>query len=316
MSWRKLPRSARLFIVIFLYAAVLAGHVFAVNFYVTRFSDKVDSKEIAVAVKDIPLHTVIRQEDLALKRVRLADVVDGAFTSTNVAVGKESTAPMSRNEQLTVQKINEVVKREGQMIIEIPGEWLLSFPKSLRRLDKIRLLPVYQITARERDGILLPGEAAASSAGVVSSGTNGPAKANGGTNGSAAASGGADGSAAASGGVGIQALAIGAQNGSAATNGATFSQAAGNVDRSIAVSPLAERIRQNEKLTGDITVAYFKDTSANEVADQAGEGSVEDTPRLHATNVGARLEVALTPEQFAFLQDLALNRYKFVVSYN
>ncbi|WP_040951686.1 SAF domain-containing protein [Gorillibacterium massiliense] len=233
MSWRKLPRSARLLLIAVLYAAVLTGHVFAVHLYVTRFSEKVDSREIAVAVRDIPPHTVLTSDDIALRRIRYSDLVDGAYTSLESAVGKESAAFIGSNEQLTPGKVNEAIKREGEMIVEIPEDWLLSFPKSLRRLDEIRLHPVYQ----------KKGEAT-------------------------------------------------------------------EVPASYVPVPL-----ESSELSG-ITVAYFKDASANEVGDEAGNGGDSaDSRRLKASSVGARLEVALTEPQFDLLQSLAIQQYRFIVSY-
>ena len=231
MSWRKLPRSARLFLVAFFYVAVLAGHVLIVHMYVTRFSEKVDSRQIAVALRDISPHTVLTAEDIALKRVRYPNVVDGAYTEVDALVGKESASFISRNEQVTPGKVNEAIKGEDEMIVEIPEEWLLSFPQSLRRLDVIRLHAVYQDDGNPADGDFTP--------------VSGPP--------------------------------------------------AGT-----------------DELSG-LTVAYFKDSSANEVGETSGESS--ESRRLLANSVGARLEVALTDIQFQRMQSLAGQSYKFIVSY-
>ena len=255
----KLPQSVRLLIALVIYAAIFVGHVTGVNYYVKNYSEVVDSKEVVVTVREIPLHKVIHLEDLSIKRVRLSDLVGGAILDLNSIIGKETQAPMGKNEQFTADKINTVVKKEGEMIIEIPSEWVMSFPKSIRRLDKVSLLPVEDKSKNPRVDNMAPENQQVS---------------------------------------GLQGSANGV---------------AGNKE-----DPNAQLlVEAREKLKG-ITVAYFKDNSANEITDSLPPNSTtvsDSTPRINASNLGARLEVAVSPEQWAVINKLTSNNYKFVVSY-
>ncbi|MCY9665860.1 SAF domain-containing protein [Paenibacillus alginolyticus] len=256
----KLPQSVRLLIVVVTYAAIFIGHVAGVNYYVKNYSEKVDSKEVVVTTKEIPLHTVIRTEDLTIKRVRLSDLVGGAIVDPDTIVGKETQAPMGKNEQFNADKINTVVKKEGEMIIEIPTEWVMSFPKSLRRLDKVSLLPVADTTKNAR--------------------------------------------------VDFTATANQQSN---SVQGSASVTAGGMKD-----DPNAPILAEARELLKGLTVAYFKDNTANEITDAlpANSNAVKDSaPRINSSNLGARLELAVTPEQWAMIYKLTQNTYKFVISY-
>lgn len=257
----KLPQSVRLLIAIVIYAAVFVGHVAGVNYYVEHYSEKVDSKEVVVTTKDIPLHTVIRADDLAVKRVRLNDLISGVIIDPGEIVGKETQAPMGKNEQFNADKINTVVKREGEMIIEIPNEWVMSFPKSLRRLDKVSLLPVIDTSKSAR----------------------------------------------------VDFTASASQQTNSVQGSASVTAGGIKEDPNAAFLATAK-----EQLAG-ITVAYFKDNTANEITDTLPPNSnaVKDSsPRINSSNLGARLEVAVTSEQWATISKLAQSNYKFVISYH
>ncbi|MGF7033427.1 hypothetical protein J2T17_004375 [Paenibacillus mucilaginosus] len=238
----RLPRSGRLAAVLLLYVMVLVGQIGLVNFYVKNFSEKVDSKTVVVATRDIKLHSVIGPQDVTTKLVRLNNLVPGALTDLEEVIGKESTTPIAMNEQINLVKIDTVIKKEGEMIVEIPNEWVLSFPKSLRRMDHVMLLPVEQPKMKA------------------------PATAN----------------------------------------------AAPTLDLG---APAAALLTDAEMKLKGLTVAYFKDNSANEVRDNTIQENQNDAPRLSSTNIGARLEVAMSPEQFKLMQELAKKEYKFVISY-
>ncbi|GGG18774.1 SAF domain-containing protein [Paenibacillus abyssi] len=247
MKFSKMPRSLRLLIVLVLYVGLFAGHVTGVNYYVENYSEKVDSREVVVTVNEIPLHTVINEEDVAMKSIRLSDLVDGAMTDPAEIVGKETQAPMGVNEQFHPSKINTIVKKTGEMILEIPSEWVLSFPKSLRRMDKISFLPVLQKNANGRVDIPISASPESAPVPVIADDLN------------------------------------------------------------------AKQLSESRKLLENVTVAYFKDNSANEVTDSTTV--TEFGPRLSSSNLGARLEVAMSPEQWDMLQKLTQKNYKFVISY-
>lgn len=255
----KLPQALRLLIALVIYAAIFVGHVAGVNYYVENYSEKVDSKEVVVTAKEIPLHTVIRSEDISIKRVRLSDLVGGAIVDPAVILGKETQALMGKNEQFTASKINTVVKKEGEMIIEVPTEWVTSFPKSLRRLDKVSLLPVVDMSKSARVDFT-----------------------------------------------------------ATANQQANSMQGSASVTSGIKEDPNAPLLAEaKEKLMG-ITVAYFKDNTANDISDTLPPNSTalsDPTPRLNSSNPGARLEVAVSSEQWEMINKLTQKNYKFVISY-
>lgn len=255
----RLPQTIRLFIVLVIYAAVFVGHIAGVNFYVNNFSEKVDSKEVVVTTKEIPLHTVINPEDLEIKRIRLNDLVVGAVNEMDVIVGKETQVPMGKNEQFTPDKINTVVKKEGEIIFEIPSEWVLSFPKSMRRLDKVSILPVMDLTKNAKADFSITSNQQSNSV-----------------------------------------------------------QGSVNASTGIKDDPNTDLITKAKELLKGITVAYFKDSTANEITDTLPPNSnavADSTPRINSSNLGARLEVAVNVDQWELIKLLVQNNYKFVISY-
>lgn len=256
----KLPQTVRLLITLLIYAGVFVGHIAGVNYYIENYSEKVDSKEIVVTVREIPIHTVIYPEDITVKRVRIGGLVSGAISDPEQIIGKETQAPMGENEQFTTDKINTVVKKEGEMILELPTEWVMSFPKSLRRLDKVALLPVVDSSKNTR----------------------------------------------------VDFSATANQQGNSVEGSANIT--AGGIKD----DPNASILVEAKQLLAGITVAYFKDNTANEITDTLPPNSnvVNDsTPRINSSNLGARLEVAVNSEQWAMINKLTQNNYKFVISY-
>lgn len=245
----KLPRMLRLGFVLLMYCAVLTLHIFLVYYYNSEFAEKIETRPIVRVIQSTPPHTLLQEQNLEIKNVRFEDIVEGAYTSIEDVIGKETTTQLETNEQITSSKINEVIKTEGQMIVEIPSSWILSFPQSLRRLDKVVFWPTTDPKDANKSatqvGFINPNPAAA------------------------------------------------------ATN-----NTASTVD---------EKLTNNDFMITDVTVAYFKDSEANDVEDSSIEyGSA---PRLKANSVGSRLEVAIGKEDFQKMTELAQTGYKFVIGY-
>lgn len=254
--YNQLPRAVRLLFVLLLYGCVFIAHVAGVNYYVTHLSEKVDSKEVIVASRDIPLHTIITMEDIMVKRIRYGHLVSGAISDVDEVVGREAQTQIVHNEQLNPAKLNSAVKLEGEMIVEVPVEWGLSFPKSLRRLDKLSFLPVLQTA--------------------------------------------------------LQPTLQNNQTSQTSDEQAHSTEDAGGALNQDTRSN--ELLEKAETLLKHITVAYFKDNSANEVVDSL-DNNQDSSPRLRSSNLGARLEVAMSEEQWVLFRELRLKQYKFVISY-
>lgn len=243
----KLPRMLRLVFVLIMYCVVLVVHISLVYFYNSTLADKVETKPIVRVIQSMPPHTLLQEANLEIKNVKFEDIVEGAYTNIDEVIGKETTTQLELNEQITASKINEVIKKEGQMIVEIPSTWVLSFPQSLRRLDKVVFWP----TIDPKD---------------IKKTTE-----------------------------------ISAINPSQPPSASNVNVA------------LPEEIISNTSMITDVTVAFFKDSQANDVEDSTvDDGSA---PRLKANSVGSRLEVAIGKEDFQKMTELAQKGYKFVVGY-
>lgn len=140
----KLPMGVRMLIIATIYAVILIGHIGIVYYYNKNVAEVVDTKEIVVATREIGIHQVITADDVKLEPVKLKNMIPGAYESLDDVVGKESQVKIVVNDQLHESKIGVKVKEEGEMIIEMPQDWVISFPKSLRRFDKINILPIEQ----------------------------------------------------------------------------------------------------------------------------------------------------------------------------
>lgn len=240
----KLPRMLRLLLVLMVYCVVLVVHISLVYFYNDKFAVKIETRPVVRVIQSTAPHTLLQEENLEIKNVKFDDIVEGAYTNIDEVIGKETTTQLEKNEQITASKINEVIKLEGQMIVEIPSTWVLSFPQSLRRLDKVVFWP----TIDPKD----------------------------------------------------------AKN-STLDNGMT------NPSQPTSSVAVETEIVNDTSMIADVTVAYFKDSQANDVEDSTvDDGSA---PRLKANSVGSRLEVAIGKEDFQKMTELAQQGYKFVVGY-
>jgi hypothetical protein len=74
---------------------------------------------------------------------------------------------------------------------------------------------------------------------------------------------------------------------------------------------ISDITKNKEPLLTGITIAYFKDSSSNDVIDPSDASA----PRVKSSGVGSRIELSVTDEQWAIVRDLAMKGYKFVIGY-
>jgi hypothetical protein len=70
-------------------------------------------------------------------------------------------------------------------------------------------------------------------------------------------------------------------------------------------------VKNKEPLLKGVTIAYFKDSSSNDVIDPNDASA----PRVKSSGVGSKIELSFTDEQWAIVRDLAMKGYKFVIGY-
>jgi hypothetical protein len=248
-----MPRGIKMVFYMMLIALVLGGQLLCVNLYITKLESKVDSKSV-VRVKGnanpIITHTVITADMVEIKPVRLEDVQPNGFVSIDDVVGKEATVPLDPREQITSSKINVALKKEGETTIEFPNAWLISFPQSMRRLDKVRLW----VAGDPKDF----------------------------------------------------------KNMKVSGNQPNQTPSSTDVIFQMPMQSEINDITKNqEPLLKDLTIAYFKDASSNDVIDATDASA----PRVKSSGVGSKIELSFTDQQWAVIRELAMKGYKFVIGY-
>lgn len=137
-----MPRWVKVMTVIFLIVVVIGAQAGGVAYYMNHLQEKVQTVPVVRAKTDLPRHKTLAEEDLETKRVRIEDTVSGYTSNVYDLIGQELTEPIAAREQFTKQKIGRATKKEGQITIEIPNAWILSYPQSLRSFDTIAIWEV------------------------------------------------------------------------------------------------------------------------------------------------------------------------------
>lgn len=236
---------------------VIAAQAGGMTLYMNFLQEKVATVEVVRTKREIPPRTIIHEDDLEIVSVRVEDSVKGYLSSTEDIVGKEVTEPLAEREQITPQKYDRATKLPGQITMEIPTTWILSFPQSLRSWDKIALWEVLDPTK------------------------------------------------------------INASQSSSSANAITSTSPDINVDTGQVEGsspPIVNEadlgVGSSEPFLKDVTVAFFKDSTSNDVRDVN-----EETPRMSAGSVGTKIEVNVTPEEFGKMREKANQGYKFIIGY-
>lgn len=261
-----MSRPVKVALVLFGIVAVIGAQAAGMTIYMNNLQERVATVEVVRAKLELPPHKLIDEKDLEIVRVRVQDAVKGYIRSIDEVVGKEVQEPLAEREQITPRKIGRAVKKEGEITIEIPAAWIMSFPQSLRSWDTIAIWDV--IDPSKIKDVKVEGS--------VNSTTAPPSQLDNQTN----------------------------QNQANQANQV-------NMNVQLQVKANTGIPTSSEPLIEGITVAYFKDSAANDVKDsQAGA-----TPRISASAVGAKVEVNVTPEQFGKLREKANQNYKFIIGY-
>lgn len=129
---------------ILLYAIVAAAAVLALYMLDTRWSLHMDTKSVVVAKVQILPHQEIQEGDVEIKKLKIDYVIPGAMGDPDQIIGKEALQLIEAGDQFTSNRIDKtaMLRQPGASIYEVPDEWLLSVPGSLRRLDRIKIKAV------------------------------------------------------------------------------------------------------------------------------------------------------------------------------
>ncbi|MGG4145697.1 SAF domain-containing protein [Paenibacillus algorifonticola] len=138
MEFKKLNR-------IFLYVLCMLGSLSLMYMLDIKWSKDVDTSWVVMASRQIMPREQITVDDLALVKMKNNLLVEGATNRSELFVGKEALQLIEAGDQLTLNRVDKMalLRSPDAQIVEVPDEWLLSVPGSLRRLDRVTLTAVY-----------------------------------------------------------------------------------------------------------------------------------------------------------------------------
>ncbi|PWW01217.1 SAF domain-containing protein [Paenibacillus cellulosilyticus] len=132
----------------------------------TRWTKQLDSTYVVIANRQILPHEEIQEADVSLVRLKKDYAITGAIQDPYEVVGQEALQLIEAGDQLTLNRVDKMalLGTPGSTVVEVPQEWLLSVPGSLRRLDQVTIYAVPAKDASKVDpetgnGVALPASA-------------------------------------------------------------------------------------------------------------------------------------------------------------
>jgi hypothetical protein len=112
----------------------------------TRWTVLVDTKNVVVAARQLLPHAAITEDDLLVVRIKENYVISGAIPAEDAhqLIGQEALQLIEAGDQMTVNRVDKtsLLRVPGATVVELPEDWILSVPGSLRRLDRITIFAV------------------------------------------------------------------------------------------------------------------------------------------------------------------------------
>lgn len=101
-------------------------------------------ENIVVLKEDVNKGTLITLDMLTLSKIPAENYINTAINDVNSIVGLEAVHYIPAKTQLVNEyfDVPELVLDKEQKIMRLPNEWILSYPETLRRKDKIYLYAV------------------------------------------------------------------------------------------------------------------------------------------------------------------------------
>ncbi|WP_138753545.1 SAF domain-containing protein [Paenibacillus sinopodophylli] len=129
-----------------LYLLGMTAALVLLYFLDTRWTVMVDTKTVVVAAKQLLPHEPITEDDLMIVRIKEDYVISGAIPAEDAhfLVGQEALQLIEAGDQMTDNRVDKtsLLSVPGATVVELPDDWILSVPGSLRRLDRITIFAV------------------------------------------------------------------------------------------------------------------------------------------------------------------------------
>lgn len=103
--------------------------------------EMINYQDVIVLSQDVKQGEVINEDLISYLKVDKLSTIDGVIHDPATVIGKEAKHFIPSNTQLHSNYFEEagIVLKEGQYIAQIPIEWTLSIPDTLRRGDQIAI---------------------------------------------------------------------------------------------------------------------------------------------------------------------------------
>lgn len=126
---------------------IMAVFILATFAYFFIIEKKLEYREVVVLITPIKKGDVVSADNLQLKDIDKNAVIEGAITEDTypAIVGKTSMQYIPANSQLVYEYFDEEIQlKEGEVIFQIPIEWVYVLPQSIRRLDTVKIYIIHQ----------------------------------------------------------------------------------------------------------------------------------------------------------------------------
>lgn len=129
-----------------LYLFAMVAMLVLLYFLDTRWTVLMDTQNVVVASKQMLPHEAITEDDLLIVRIKEDYVISGAIPEedAHLLVGQEALQLIEAGDQMTINRVDKtsLLSVPGATVVEMPEDWILSVPGSLRRLDRITIFAV------------------------------------------------------------------------------------------------------------------------------------------------------------------------------
>lgn len=129
-----------------LYLFAMVFMLVLLYFLDTRWTVLMDTQNVVVASRQLLPHEAITEDDLMIVRIKEDYVISGAIPEDDayLLVGQEALQLIEAGDQMTVNRVDKtsLLSVPGATVVEMPEDWILSVPCSLRRLDRITIFAV------------------------------------------------------------------------------------------------------------------------------------------------------------------------------
>lgn len=128
------------------YLFAMVAMLVLLYFLDTRWTVLMDTQNVVIAARQLLPHEPITEDDLLVIAVKEDYVISGAIPEedAHLILGQEALQLIEAGDQMTINRVDKtsLLSVPGATVVEMPEEWILSVPGSLRRLDRITIFAV------------------------------------------------------------------------------------------------------------------------------------------------------------------------------